>query len=153
MKTIKFRAFIPKLNIYLEEINIGFDGMIGCDPDYFEDELPEKHEINDDGVYLKDFENGNDIFEEVISILSGDEWMWIEEPFYELQISINGGEFEPFKINQNLQVIPGQDNETALKNFVNSIALYKENDGQRELTAIKLSDFEKLKELYNKIKF
>lgn len=46
-----------------------------------------------------------------------------------------------------------ENNETALKYFVNSIALYKENNGQRELTAIKLSDFEKLKELYSNIKF
>lgn len=44
-------------------------------------------------------------------------------------------------------------NENTLKDFVNSIALYKENDDKRELTAIKLSDFEKLKELYNMIKF
>lgn len=46
------------------------------------------------------------------------------------------------------------DDVEAMKEFIEAIALYKLNsDGQRELTAIKLSDFEKLKELYNKIKF
>ena len=44
-------------------------------------------------------------------------------------------------------------NQKAMEEFIEAIALYKENNGQRELTAIKLSDFEKLKELYNKIKF
>lgn len=45
-------------------------------------------------------------------------------------------------------------NQKALIDFVDSVAIYKLNqDGQRELTAIKLSDFEKLKELYNKIIF
>lgn len=46
------------------------------------------------------------------------------------------------------------ENQKSLIDFVDSIVLYKLNqDGQRELTTIKLSDSEKLKELYNKIKF
>lgn len=57
------------------------------------------------------------------------------------------------KIEEELKQLVNDDQAEALKDFINSIALYKENDGQRELTAIKLSDFEKLKELYNMIKF
>lgn len=46
------------------------------------------------------------------------------------------------------------DNETALKNFIESITCYRENtDGTRTFTAFKLCDPDKIQDLYSKIKF
>jgi uncharacterized phage protein (TIGR01671 family) len=84
MKTIKFRAWIPALKIMLDDITFYGDGMLGIDLDSFEESLPPKHELIDDEVYNKDFENGNDICESVMSILPGEDWIWLEKGQFEI---------------------------------------------------------------------
>ena len=94
MKTLQFKAFIPKLGITLADIAIYPSGLIGMHPESLEEELPVGYQLVDDSI----FNTNEDKDEFVMSILEGDEWIWLEENQYELQVSIDGGEYEPFKL-------------------------------------------------------
>lgn len=83
MRPIKFNAWIPELNIMLENITV-YPDMIGCSLEHLESKLPPKHHVYVDEVYISDFEGGNDIYEFVMSILPGDEWVYLESGQYEL---------------------------------------------------------------------
>jgi uncharacterized phage protein (TIGR01671 family) len=76
-REIKFRAYIPTLDIMLYGITPYADGMIGISADDFEEALEAKNpkwRVCDDGVYLSD----DDHFDLIMSVLPGEDWYWIE---------------------------------------------------------------------------
>lgn len=105
MKTLKFRAFIIELNLYIENPTI-YPGsnMIGISYDDLKKLLDGKFLIEEDcdnyGYSeirpLDYFEN--DDAEPIIKILGlGYEWFNFDSGF-ELQVSIDESDYEPFKI-------------------------------------------------------
>jgi len=105
MKTLKFRAFIPDLNLYIENPAIYPDSkMIGISYEDLKKLLDGKFFIEDDcdsfgysEIRPLDYYE-NDDAECIMKILGTDfEWFNFEDGF-ELQMSIDGGEFEPFHL-------------------------------------------------------
>ena len=75
MRTIKFRAWIPKIKTMLHNVTV-YPDMIGLYADKFEKSLPV-------GYYY----DGEDVCElgtPIMSILSGEDWVFIEQGKYEL---------------------------------------------------------------------
>lgn len=79
MREIKFKAYIPDLDIILKDITLYGDGQMGCYEDDFVESLPDKYTYDPDmgGVLLIDDEN--DIFETILTPLYGEDWIWLEE--------------------------------------------------------------------------
>lgn len=86
-RQIKFRAYIPALKIMLEEIAIYPNGTIGIAADAFGEYLKESplklQWDGDDTIYQYD-EMEDAYSTSILSILPGDDWIWIEESNYEL---------------------------------------------------------------------
>lgn len=94
-REIKFKAFIPELNIILDDVTIYSNGQIGIGVDKLEESLPKGYELYEDTIYFVDEEK--DIFDRVMNILPGEDWVWFEEnQFIPLQYtgkkSIKGNE-------------------------------------------------------------
>ncbi len=88
MKNPTFRAWIPDLKIMLKDVAIyGKSNMIGLGYDEFVKAIPDKHILDDDGVYHEDTENG--ISEKIIGVLTGEDWICLEEGQFELMQYIN----------------------------------------------------------------
>ena len=82
MRAIEFNAWILSIGLMLESITVYPDGMIGIESDKLEDSLKDqkgdRYVIYDDGVYYKGEKEEDDIFERAFTLLSGDDWYWIE---------------------------------------------------------------------------
>ena len=88
-RKIKFRAWIPDLEIMLDEITLYGNGQMGYDEDEFKEALPKDHELDYDyASVIKNFidEDGDEDFEKITPVLLGEDWIWLEE-----------GEFEPMQ--------------------------------------------------------
>lgn len=79
-REIKFRAWIPKLKVMLENATVYGNGMMGIGVDEFEKSLPEGYYLSDDEVMdcNKD-EEGEEKFDTIMTILPEDEWLWLEK--------------------------------------------------------------------------
>jgi hypothetical protein len=78
MRTIKFNAWIPDLEIMLTDVTVYGTGLMGIGCDELEAAVKAKNkdwQICDDGIYLAD----EDHFDRLMTILCGDDWYWIEE--------------------------------------------------------------------------
>jgi hypothetical protein len=87
-REIKFNAWIPILGIMLKDIAVYNDGMIGIVADEFEKAINAKNKnwkVCDDGIYLAD----EDHFDLIMSLLTGDDWYWIEED-YNIKLQFTG---------------------------------------------------------------
>ena len=94
MKTLHFMAYVPKLDITLDGITIYSSGLIGLNDGDFQDQLPEDFKL-EDGEIRDCRENKDDL---VMSVMEGDEWIFLEENQFELKVSVNGSKYEPFKL-------------------------------------------------------
>lgn len=76
-REIKFRAWLPELEMMIYGITPYADGMVGIGADDFEEALEQKNpnwKVCDDAVYFVDDEH----FDLVMTILPGEDWYWIE---------------------------------------------------------------------------
>lgn len=94
-REIKFKAFIPELNIILDDVTIYGNGQMGIGVDELEESLPKGYELYEDTIYFVDEEK--DIFDMIMCLLPGEDWVWFEEnQFIPLQYtgkkSIKGNE-------------------------------------------------------------
>ncbi len=80
MKNLKFRVYIQELNLMLYDIYPSDYNTIGIDSDKLSDLLPEKHFIDWDSSCIRhqNFDDDNDIFENVSDVLVGEDWIWFE---------------------------------------------------------------------------
>jgi YopX protein len=86
MRTIKFRAWVPDLEIMLDEITLYGNGQMGYDDDEFREALPKDHELDYDySAVIKNFidEDGDEDFEKITPVLLGEDWIWLEETEFE----------------------------------------------------------------------
>lgn len=84
-REIKFKAWIPKLKIWLEEISISTaDNVLGVCADYLEETIKGRFIIIDDEIYLPNDYPEEDSRERVMSLLCGEEYYWIEAGEFEL---------------------------------------------------------------------
>ena len=82
MREIKFRAWIDELGFMMPDVTVyGGTGMIGFDYDEFQEKLPKDHSLMDDGVYY----STDDDFDLKLSILEGEDWIWLESRFTWMQ--------------------------------------------------------------------
>ena len=82
MREIKFRAWIDELGFMMPDVTVyGGTGMIGFDYDEFQEKLPKDHSLMDDGVYY----STDDDFDLKLSILEGEDWIWLESGFTWMQ--------------------------------------------------------------------
>lgn len=84
-RKIKFRAWIPDLEIMLDEITLYGNGQMGYD-DEFRESLPKDHELDYDyAAVIKNFidEDGDEDFEKITPVLLGEDWIWLEEVEFE----------------------------------------------------------------------
>lgn len=83
-RPIKFNAYIPDLNIILENVAVYGNGTIGISADYFGKAIKDKFVVDDEGrVLVLDYFEKEE-FESIMTLLTGDDWYWIEEQHYEL---------------------------------------------------------------------
>lgn len=88
-RPIKYRAYIPDLDITLENITLYGDGNMGYDEDEFNEALPTDHVLDHDyECVIRKFkdEDGDDDLEKVLHVLLGEDWIYLEE-----------GQFEPLQ--------------------------------------------------------
>ncbi len=83
-REIKYKAWIPDLGIMLDDITIYGNGDMGYDEDKFKAALPKNHELDYDyfnGYVTKEIINkdGEEDFEYVLPVLTGEDWIWIDE--------------------------------------------------------------------------
>jgi uncharacterized phage protein (TIGR01671 family) len=84
-RVIKFNAWIPTLGIMLENVTV-YPDMIGIGADELEKAIKAKNKdwnICDDGIYLTD----EDHFDRLMTLLTGDDWYWIEDCYELLQFT------------------------------------------------------------------
>ena len=78
MRDIYFNAWLPDLEIMLENITVYCDAQqIGIDADTLSDLVKAKNKdwsIMDDGVYFSNDEN----FDRLLTLLCGEDWYWID---------------------------------------------------------------------------
>jgi uncharacterized phage protein (TIGR01671 family) len=77
-RQIKFRAWIPDLEIMLDEITLYGNGQMGYDDDKFREALPKNHKLDYDYSAVI-----NEDFEKIIPVLIGEDWIWLEEEEFE----------------------------------------------------------------------
>jgi hypothetical protein len=86
-KDFQFKAYIPSLEITLDRLALYPDGNIGVDADYFSailKESPLKLKWHgDEEVYQYD-EKEEAYSTVALSVLNGDDWLWIEPSDYQL---------------------------------------------------------------------
>jgi len=86
-KDFQFKAYIPSLEITLDRLALYPDGNIGVDADYFSailKESPLKLEwYGEEEVYQYD-EKEEAYSTVALSVLNGDDWLWIEPSDYQL---------------------------------------------------------------------
>jgi hypothetical protein len=82
-RLIKFNAWLPAIGLMLEGVTVYADDMIGIDSEEFENQLKEKkgprYKIYDDVVFYKGETDEDDIFDHVFTLLTGEDWYWIEK--------------------------------------------------------------------------
>jgi len=80
MRELKFRAWIPSLEIMLEEITLYPYGDIGIESDELSKKLAEKDSrlsIDWDSECIRLIDEDNDLFENVLEVMTGDDWIQI----------------------------------------------------------------------------
>ncbi len=81
-RTPTFRAFIPAINTMLFDFGIGCTGkIISLSEDSFIEQLHQDFEYDNAEGEVKKKSDGT----VVLTVLMGDEWIWIEEPHFHLQ--------------------------------------------------------------------
>jgi hypothetical protein len=109
-RTIKYNAWIPDLEIMLEDITLYGNGQMGYNEDDLRDALPKGCRLDYDlGGIFKNIidEDGNEDIGWVASILFGEDWVWFEE-----------GEFIPLQFTGKLSKDKKEIFEGAIINCV-----------------------------------
>ena len=78
MREIKFNAWVPDLELMLQNVTVYADGMMGMRANDFQsyiDGMPKHIQFINDGVYHSD----EDRFDLLLTILPGEDWIWIDE--------------------------------------------------------------------------
>jgi len=101
IQDFNFKAFIPSLNITLDRITLYPDGNIGIDADYFTSMLTESTKKlkwhGDEEVY--EYNEKEEAYSPVaLSVLIGDDWLWIQPSDYILKYDKQPISIQP-KIN------------------------------------------------------
>lgn len=92
MRPIKFRAIlhldkvdekIPAIDIMIDAVAVYPDGSIGFNEQSLKEKLPKNYEIygDDFGAEIKYADEEGEYFETVFTMLSGEEWFWVEKDF------------------------------------------------------------------------
>jgi hypothetical protein len=93
---IQFRAKVKDTPIILTEITAYSDGMIGMDDSTFEKQIESYgYKFSGEDLYkpIDDYSS-----EDVCNVMGGDNWIWLEEGLFVLEISIDGNEWEECKL-------------------------------------------------------
>jgi hypothetical protein len=93
-RTIKYNAWIPDLDIMLENITLYGNGMMGYDEDEFREAIPKPYKLDHDSeavMHIDFTDEDNEVYEKIMSVLSGEDWIWLEE-----------GEFIPLQFTGKL---------------------------------------------------
>ena len=80
-REIKFKAWIKVLEIMLEDVSVYPHGDIGIESDKLSKKLSEKDSrlsIDWDSECIRLIDEDNDLFENVLSIMPGDDWIQID---------------------------------------------------------------------------
>lgn len=82
-RVIKFRAIIhlDSLDILMPSVAVYPNGQIGFDSEVFEKLLPKHHYIDWDDSCIRHDDEEDEIFENVLSILTGEDWIWLDDSF------------------------------------------------------------------------
>lgn len=103
MRPIKFRAIlhldkvddkIPAIDIMIDAVAVYPDGSIGFNEQSLKEKLPKNYEIygDDFGAEIKYADEEGEYFETVFTMLSGEEWFWVEKDFDLMQyVGLNDG--------------------------------------------------------------
>ena len=81
-REIRFRAWIPKLGIMLNDITLYGNGQMGYDEDDFKEALPKDHVLDYDyASVIKNYVNdeGDEDFDKVMPVLLGEDWIWLDD--------------------------------------------------------------------------
>lgn len=83
-REIKFRAWVPSIKTMLCDISIYPDGMIGIDEDDFKEQLNPAYEFDGEHVRTKISEDGESGYDYVLTLNTGEDWVWIDKDEYDL---------------------------------------------------------------------
>lgn len=88
MHNLKFKAIINlgKIEIEIEEISVCPDGSIGMTVEVLTSKMPKHYYVDFDDSYVCHFDEEKEIDEMVLSFLSGDDYIWLENSFTIIQI-------------------------------------------------------------------
>jgi hypothetical protein len=94
MREIKYNAYIPDLEIILNDITLYGGGMMGIDEDEFKESLPKNVRLDyDSDSYgytdvIRDLPDTDEEYETAMKVLQGEDWIWIEKGrFIPLQLT------------------------------------------------------------------
>ncbi len=85
-REIKFQAFVllDTGGIMMNDVTLYANGTIGFDAEEFSEQLPKNHYLDYDCDCVRHSDN-EDIFDSVLPVLFGDDWIWLEPPNFKLR--------------------------------------------------------------------